>query len=427
MENSILGAYAEEMTAYLPRTVDSELARALRTSGAVLVRGPRACGKTETARQASASELRLDQAGAATTMAAMDPASALDGPTPRLLDEWQAVPDLWNAVRHAVDDRRQRGQFILTGSATPVDDATHHSGAGRIRSVTMRTMTLPERGLQAGHVSLTALLRDEAEPGPGTDASVADYASWMVSGGWPGWLDLEPGDAQDAVRSYVQEMSEHDYPEVGGARRDPHRFHAFLAAYAGLIAQPASLAAVARRMETGAGAPSPALVPRLHDFAGRLFLVEDQPAWSPRLRSRTSLVQAPKRHLADPSLALALLGAGTDRVLADPETLGVVFESQVVHDLRVAAQAARTRGVFHLRDSKGRDEIDAVVEASDGAWLGVEVKLSHRAVDAAAANLLRVAAKVERPPAALAVIIPTGPVIRRPDGVWVLPLVALHP
>lgn len=335
-------------------------------------------------------------------------------------------------MRHAVDDRSQRGQFILTGSATPDESATRHSGAGRIRSLAMRTMSLAESasvsGMAAEPISLGALMSGTAEPCQGTETTVSDYAAWMVRGGWPGWLDLAPEDASEAVASYIAEMSEHDYPDIGGARRDPRRFRAFLAAYAGLIAQPASLAAIGRRMgETSAATPSPALVPQLQDFASRLFLIEDQPAWSPRLRSRQALIQTPKRHLADPSLALALLGASTERLLADPETLGIVFESQVVHDLRVAAQAIRARGVFHLRDAKGRDEIGVVIEAADGAWLGIEVKLSHHAVDEAAANLLRVAAKVSSPPAALAVIIPTGPVVRRRDGVWVLPLASLRP
>ena len=416
------------MRTYLPRTVDDELARALRTSGAVVIKGPRACGKTETARRAAASEIGLDQDTAVMSLSAADPRLLLDGATPRLLDEWQAVPGVWNAVRHAVDDRGARGQFILTGSATPEEDARRHSGAGRMRNLTMRTMTLSECGAPAAPASLGALLDGALEPSSGTAATVADYVSWMVRGGWPGWLDLEADDAAEAVASYVDEMSEHDYPLVGGPRRDPRRFRAFLAAYAGLVAQPASLAAVRRRMgEITGRRPADSLVSELHDFAARLFLVEDQPAWAARLRSRTPLIQTPKRHLADPSLALALLGAGASRLLNDPQTLGIVLESQAVHDLRVAAQAARMRGVFHLRDTKGRDEIDAVVEAPDGRWAGFEVKLSHRAVDDAAAALLRIAAKVERPAAALAVIIPTGPVLQRPDGVWVIPLACLRP
>ncbi|AKK09416.1 DUF4143 domain-containing protein [Corynebacterium testudinoris] len=205
-------------------------------------------------------------------------------------------------------------------------------------------------------------------------------------------------------------------------------YMAFLTAYAGLIDQPATDAAIRRRMSSLSGAaPAPETVNSLHDSASRLFLIEDQPAWAAKLRSKTSLIQTPKRHLADPSMAAALLGAGPTRLLSDLETLGILFESQVVHDLRVIAQANRARGVFHLRDQKGRDELDAVIELADGAWIGLEAKLSHRQADTAAANLLRVAEKVERPPAALVVVVPTVPVARRPDGVWLIPLACLRP
>ncbi|NKY18339.1 DUF4143 domain-containing protein [Tsukamurella spumae] len=416
------------MSSYLPRVVDEVLERRLRTSGGLLIRGPRACGKTESARRLARSEIRLDSSSPEVALARTDPMLALVGATPRLLDEWQEIPEIWNAVRHEIDDRRERGQFILTGSATPPDDARRHPGAGRISSVAMRTMTLGERRAPGADASLAALFDGTLLANSGTSASVADYADWLVSGGWPGWIDLPASDARTNVRSYIEEISEHDYPEVAGARRDPRRMIAFLTAYAGVIGQPASYAAIARRIGEISGVePSAALVPVLHDFAARLFLIEDQPAWATRLRSRTSLLQTPKRHLADPSLALSLLGATPGRLLMDLETLGIAFESQAVHDLRVVADAMGARGVFHLRDTKGRDEIDVVVEAEDGAWAGFEVKLSHRHLDAAAANLIRVAAKVERPPTALAVIIPTGPVARRPDGVWVIPLACLRP
>ncbi|GAA4508885.1 ATP-binding protein [Brevibacterium yomogidense] len=416
------------MTAYLPRIVDNELARGLLTVGAVHIRGPRASGKTRTARQVCASEIRLDTESPEASLARMEPQSALPGPVPRLIDEWQAVPAIWNHVRHEVDDRAARGQFVLTGSATPADEAPRHSGAGRIRSLTMRTMTLQERGVDATPVSLASLFDGSLEPSSGTQASVSDYAEWMVRGGWPGWTDLDHMDAQDAVSSYLEEMSEHDFPELGGPRRDPRRFTAFLTAYAGLIGQPSTFAAIQRRMADVTGAaPSAELVSSLHGFAERLFVLEDQPSWSTRLRSKTPLVQTPKRHLADVSLALSLLRAGRDRLLTDLQTLGIAFESLAVHELRVAAQAIRARGVFHLRDTKGRDEIDIIVEDADGAWAGFEVKLSHQRVDEAAHQLNAVASKVERAPAALAIIVPSGPVVRRSDGVWVIPLASLSP
>lgn len=422
------------MNRYFPRIVDAELERKLRTSGGVYVRGPRACGKTATARRQAASVVRLDLDTPETSLAKHNPAELLAGQTPRLLDEWQVVPEIWNTVRHEIDDRGQRGQFILTGSATPSDDAYRHPGAGRIASLTMRTMTLSERA-DAGHLpggggvvkaSLAALFDGRLETSAGTSATVSDYANWIVSGGWPGFIDLAPEDAQFQLDSYLHEVAERDYPQLTGPRRNPLRLVNFMRAYAGVVGQPASMAGIRRRIGEHVGVqPSDELVSQLHEFAQRLFLIEDQPAWSTSLRSKTALVTTPKRHLADPSLMAALLGAGPKRLVEDLETFGFAFESQVVHDLRVYAQANRARGVFHMRDTKGRDEIDIVVEAVDGGWIGFEVKLSHTQVEAAAANLLRIAAKVETPPTALVVVIPTGPVTRLGNGVWVIPAASL--
>ncbi len=414
------------VTWYVPRIIDAQAERAVASAGAVVFRGPRAVGKTESALRLAASELRLDSADPRAALARTQPGSALDGATPRLLDEWQVVPELWNEVRHAVDDRRASGQFIMTGSAWPDDDRLLHSGAGRFRQVTVRTMSLAETGESTSAVSLAGLFEGDLRMAE----SATDFrgvVQRLVRGGWPGWLDADEPAAIARATSYVTDIAEHDFVTVAGPRRDPRRLVAFLRALAGLTAQPASYAAITRRMNekfTNIGA---AAVPELHDLAQRLYLVEDQPAWSPSLRSRTALLQTPSRHLADPSLAAALLSAGTDRLLSEPPTLGFIFESQVVHDLRVYAQAADSRGVFHYRDAKARDEIDAVVEASDGRWLAVEVKLGPAQVDAAAANLLRVTAKVSRPPSACVVVTPSGVAHRRPDGVMVVPLTVLGP
>ncbi|MEA5116331.1 MAG: DUF4143 domain-containing protein [Propionicimonas sp.] len=414
------------MDGYIPRIVDEEIRSALNAAGAVVLRGSRAVGKTESARRVTASELRLDSSDPRAVLARAQPASALEGAAPRLLDEWQVVPELWNEVRHAVDDRRASGQFLLTGSAWPNDDQLLHSGAGRFAQVTMRTMTLAETGDSTATVSLADLFNGDLA----VEESTTDFAALVrriVRGGWPGWFDADETTASLRARSYLNDIAEHDFPTVAGPRRDPRRLLAFLRALAGLSAQPASQAAITRRMNQDATLFGAAAVPALFDLAQRLYLVEDQPAWAPSLRSRTALLQTPSRHLADPSLAAALLDAGTDRLLSEPTTVGFLFESQVVHDLRVYAQAIGARGVFHYRDSKARDEIDAVVEASDGRWIAVEVKLGASQVDAAAANLLRVVAKVARPPEACVVIIPSGVAYRRPDSVLVVPLTVLGP
>ena len=428
MENSATARKSLLMEHYAPRVVDTELETAVATAGAVVVRGARAIGKTESARRLAASELRLDAGDARAVLAREQPSTALDGETPRLLDKWQLAPGLWNEVRRAVDARRQPGQFILTGSAKLDEDPLRHSGAGRFRQVQMRTMSFAETGHSTGSVSLDSLFDDEPVPVAESEISLADVVARIVVGGWPGWFDRGEGTARALVQSYAEDVSEYDFPFVGGRRRDPRRFMAFLRATAGLSAQPATFAAITRRMQEQADAPvGSAAVPELHDFASRLYLVEDQPAWSPGLRSRHALLQTPTRHLVDPSLAAALMGAGSERLLVEPETLGYLFESQVVHDLRVYAQAGAARGVFHYRDSKGRDEMDAVVEKDDGRWLAVEVKVGQGSVEAAAQNLLRVTAKVKRPPSATVVIVPVGVAHRRSDGVIVVPLTVLGP
>lgn len=416
------------MTEYLSRVVDSEIEVALGSSGALVIEGARAVGKTATAGRHAQSELRLDSLDPLAVLAREMPSAALDGAVPRLLDEYQLVPGLWNEVRRAVDDRQQPGQYILTGSAAPSDDPYRHSGAGRFRHITMRTMTFHETSNSTGDVSLQALLGGHAPPLAQSPTGLQDVISRLVTGGWPGWINAPERDARQLALSYLDDISQHIFPQIAGGRRDPRRLLAFLRAFASLTAQSASFAATSRRLEEEAtvriGAAS---IPELHDFASRMYVVEDQPAWSPQLRSRSAAIQTPKRHLCDPSLAAALLGAGSDRLLLEPATLGFLFESQVVHDLRVYAQACRARGVYHYRDEKGRDEIDAVIESEDGSWVAVEVKLGQAAVDLAAANLLRVTAKVVRPPIACVVVVPVGVAHTRADGVLVVPLTVLGP
>lgn len=416
------------MDEYLPRIVDSEVSRAIGVSGALLIEGARAVGKSATARQHARSELRLDSTDPLAVLAREMPSVALGGEAPRLLDEHQLIPGLWNEVRHAVDDRQKPGQFLLTGSASPSEDPYRHSGAGRFRHVMMRTMAFVETSHSSGDVSLRALLGGSSPTVTQSELEFRDVIGRIVSGGWPGWRDVPEEDAQQNIISYLDDISQHVFPQVAGVRRDPRRLVAFVRAMASFTAQSASFAAMTRRVdEDSTTSIGHASIPELHDFASRMYLTEDQPAWSPQLRSRTAAIQTPKRHLCDPSLAAALLGAGTDRLLLEPTTLGFLFESQVVHDLRVFAQACGARGVFHYRDEKGRDEIDAVVEANDGSWLAVEVKLGKAAIDTAAANLLRVTAKMVRPPVACVVVVPVGIAHQRADGVYVVPLTTLGP
>ena len=408
---------------YRPRIADRELTGRLAAAGAVLLEGARACGKTETARRASASEVLLDVDLGARDALAVDPRLVLAGAAPRLIDEWQVAPILWNMVRRAVDERRQPGQFILTGSAVPPDDATRHTGAGRMGRLRLRPMSLSELGHSTGEVSLGALLDGRPAPSVAAGMEVAELAEFVCVGGWPGHLDKSPEAAMLANRDYLEDVCRVDLERVDGARRDPERVRRFLGSLARNVATCASLATMAR--DVGAlDAPMTAATAREYLAAlETLMVVEDQPPWGPHLRSRSRLRRSPKRHLVDPSLAVAAIGASPDHLLADLGWFGFLFESMVVRDLRVYAQAAGGR-VAHYRDNTGL-EVDAIVDAGPGRWAAFEVKLGLGRVEEAAANLLRFKERVDPgslgDPAALGVIVGGGYGYTRPDGVAVIP------
>lgn len=413
--------------AYVPRVADAELRDLLRASGAVVIEGPKACGKTVTARRHTASEVLLDTDRAARDAVAIDPSIVLDGPTPRLLDEWQVEPELWNHVRRAVDDRGEPGQFVLTGSAVPADDATRHTGAGRFARLRMRPMTLAEAGAGVATVSLRQLLSGESVRSADSGLQLDDLIELVLRGGWPGFRDLAVGDAGRAVRGYLDQVRRTDLPRVDGVRRDPGRVWRVLQSLARHTSTPASLQTIARDT---AGSDAEAVDrDTVRGYIGaleRLLIVEDLPAFRPHLRSSHGLRKAATRHFVDPSLAAAALGATPTSLRADLQTFGLLFESLVVRDLRVYAQAARA-DLWHYRDDGGL-EVDAVVVADDGRWAAVEVKLGARQVDAAAANLLRFADRVDterQGPPILVVVTGMGYGYVRPDGVRVVPIGAL--
>lgn len=391
----------------------------------MLIEGPKACGKTETARRVARSEVRMDTQ-AARQAYAVDPALVLDGATPRLIDEWQEEPALWNDVRHAVDDRRTTGQFILAGSSVPRDDAGRHSGAGRFIHVRMRPMTLAEAGFSSGRVSLAAVLAGERVAAPDPGLAVGDLAERIVTGGWPGNLGLTPAQAMRANAGYLDDTCRVDVSRVDGTRRDPAGVRALLGSLARNVACPVTVESLAADARGADRAMKTETVRAYLAALERLMITDDVPAWKPGLRSRTRLRGAAIRHLADPSLAAAALNADPDALLSDLNLMGLLFESLVVRDLRVNADAVGGR-LFHYRDAVGL-EADAVIELPGGGWAAFEVKLgsSPAVVDGAAANLLRLRDRVAgRPPVALAVITATGWALTRPDGVLQIPVGAL--
>ena len=372
-------------TKYQARIVDAELRESLASTGAVVIEGPKACGKTETARRVAASEVLLDVDVNARRAMAIDPALVLEGPAPRLIDEWQVEPAIWNHVRRAVDDRGVPGQFILTGSAVPADDVTRHTGAGRVTRLRMRPMSTFETGHSSGHVSLRALLNGTPAPGTQTRLTVREITDLIAVGGWPGNLGLGRDRSMRAVRNYLEEIRRVDIGRVNRPRPDPGNVGRLLRSLARNTATYVAATTLAADAGGADGALDSATVRGYLAALERLMIVESQPAWAPHLRSKSVLRRGSKRHFVDPSLAVAALRATPDRLLQDLELLGFLFESLVVRDLRTYAQAVDA-SVLQYRDNTGV-EVDAIVERADGAWAAFEIKLGVGYVDDAAEKL----------------------------------------
>lgn len=413
---------------YVPRIVDAEIQTKLAAIGAVLIEGPKACGKTETARQLAKSEVLLDVNASARQAASVDASLILEGATPRLIDEWQIEPEIWNAVRRAVDARGP-GQFLLTGSAVPMDDATRHVGAGRVARIQMRPMSLFESGESSGTVSLRSAI--EGSPVAASDPGIAirDLADLVSRGGWPGMRLLTVAQAVDAIRGYLDEIQRVDIRRIDGTRRNPTVVGRLLRSLARNVATHASDATIAQDVRGERGPVKSETIAAYVDALRRLMIVEDQPAWAPELRSRSRLRVGARRHFVDPSIAVAALRSQPGRLLDDLPLLGFLFESLVVRDLRIYAQALDGQ-VLHYRDNTDL-EVDAIVELANGRWAAFEVKLGVRQVDEAAKNLLLLADRVDTavsgPPAALGVIVGTGLAYMREDGVAVIPIGTLGP
>lgn len=418
------------MPAYRPRVVDAVLADRLASAGAVLIEGPKACGKTFTAEQQAASRVYLDTDDQARAALSIDPSLVLSGDPPQLIDEWQlGATKVWNHVRAEVDRRQASGLYILTGSATPPDDARRHSGAGRFSRLTMRPMSLFESGDSTGEMSLAALLDGHRPTAAPTEVTVPRYAELVVRGGWPLNLTRTIAAAARANIDYVTTIAEVDLPTIDPARRHPRLALRILQALARHLGMDYVVTRIAAEASTD---DSDIARTTVYDYLApleRLMLLDPLEAWSSHLRSRARLRTSPRVQFCDPSLAVAALRAQPEQLLADLNYFGYLFEALVVRDLRVFADAVDGT-VQHYRDSDDL-EIDAVVTAGDGRWAAFEVKLGRDHIDTAAANLLAFADKVDTTrvgePATLAVITATGYGYTRPDGVVVLPAAALGP
>lgn len=431
---------------YLPRVVDAQMDRMLRTAPAVVVEGARACGKTWTGRRFATSEVRFDELDATRLRLEIEPASFLAGTTPRLLDEWHLAGGLWNAMRHACDDRALNGQFILTGSVKPARTSADHSGAGRVARLRMRPMSLFESGDSTGAISLRGLLDGEpcaadapelrtagaaGESGTGGgEAGVGRVAELVCRGGLPRLIDLDPLDARDRMRDYVQDITRIDLTTNGPATHDPAKM---LALMTSLARNEATAASVNTLIADSANAGGPAdrdTVGRYIDRLVEAFVIEPLPAWSTHLRSKATLRVKPKRFYVDPSLAAAAIGATPRGLLDDLETFGLLFESLVVRDLRVYTQAFGAEVRYH-KDSANH-EVDTIITRGHRDWAAAEIKLGGPALIEKGIEALRklrtnVDSARAGEPRRLMVITAAGRAFETTDGIAVVPITHLRP
>ena len=420
---------------YVSRVVESAVRRALAAAPIVLLEGAKGCGKTWTGLSSARSKMMLDADANDLAIAHASPRPALsEGPSPKLVDEYQRVPELWNILKGVSDEDRNPGRFILTGSAEKVDDITRHSGAGRLIRVRMRPMSLLETGHSNGGVSLRSLMSGEpAQSGRSEEISLGAWADMICTGGWPRHLGLASDPAQRLLAAYLNETIKADMPLETGVRRSPAKVMRLLRSCARHTATVATQASLARDTAGDGPAVNRHTVSSYIDAMHRLFVLDDLEGWAPAMRSKSVLRQSPKRHMTDPSLAAAALRVGPGHLLEDLRTLGLLFESLAIRDLRVYAEA-HDMSVWHYHDDKHR-ELDAVVEHLDGRWIAFEIKLGGvpSKLDEAAAALLAVARQAVRhsrrdPPTAHVMLTAFGQrAYRRPDGVDVVPLSQLGP
>lgn len=421
---------------YRPRLIDQTIARKLRSCGAICIEGPKFSGKTWTAKNNSNSTYDLEDPFddyRNRRLARFDPRSALKGEEPRLIDEWQTVPAIWDATRQATDEDRRKGRFILCGSSTPDDAATSelHTGFGRICTLRMHTMSLFETGDSDGSVSLSSLFEQPEIRTEPRETRLEQIVSFVVRGGWPANLMLESEDALEATDSLIDEILDKDLPRLD-PRADEglmRRLLRSLARNESSLATDKTIRSDMRRFPDDELIDQATLV-KYERILRRLNLIEEQPAFNPNLRSSARVGKSPKRHLADTSLVVSALSLTPDKLLHDHETLGLLFESLCQHDLRVYAETVKGE-LYHYRDGDGR-EIDAIVELRDGRWGAFEIKLTGAGIEEGANSLIRTSEYIAQGnessrPSFLCVICGTEPfAYRRPDGVYVVPLTALR-
>lgn len=421
---------------YKPRIADVMLARLLPSAGAVLIQGPKWCGKSTTALQIAGSSVMLGNPQAfrnAQELVLSNPSYLLSGATPRLFDEWQTIPELWDSIRYEVDMRRAKAQFLLTGSATPVNsEKVMHSGTGRYAWFRMRPMSLWESDESTGEVSLQALFDGQTEIVGQNKWGLQDIAFMLCRGGWPATIGESEKVALQTSYNYVDALAESDLTRADNTLRNPKRIRLLLRSLGRLQASQAPLSTIRADMVVNdEGSLSEHTIASYLTALENVFVVEDMPAWSTNLRSKTAIRTSNNRYFVDPSIAVASMGITPDKLMEDIETFGLLFETMAVRDLRVYADALDAK-VYHYRDKDGL-ECDAVIELRNGRYGLVEIKLGGGyGVEEAQRSLNKLYKKIDTDkvgePAFRMVLTATGMyAYALKDGTLVVPIGCLKP
>ena len=421
------------MENYKARIIDKKIDKYLSVFGAICIEGPKWCGKTWTSSYHSNSEIYIgDPSGNFQNrqLAQMSPSLVLEGETPRLIDEWQEVPPLWDAVRYKVDQIPKKGQFILTGSATPNHKGILHSGAGRIARIRMRTVSLYESGDSSGDVSLEDLCNGKLTPKMTGEVDLKNVIEFIIRGGWPASLGLPTESAALLPKEYLEAVLNDDIYRVDGVKRNTHKMRLLLRSLARNESTTVSNKTLKNDIkEIDDEDIDTATIADYLNILDRLFITDNQKPFSTKIRSSVRIKQSEKRHFCDPSLACALLNITPHMLLNDLETLGFLFESLCERDLKIYAESIDAH-VYHYQDYKNR-EIDTIIELNDGRWCAIEIKLGANQIESAAENLKKIYEEMEKDPKSIlpsAMIIVCGlsnAVYQREDGIYVVPLTAL--
>lgn len=418
---------------YRPRLIDNIIDSYLEAFGAVCVEGPKWCGKTWTSSYHCKSEIMLgnpDGNFQNRQLAQMSPSLVLEGETPRLIDEWQEVPQLWDAVRYKVDQSGNKGQFILTGSATPNHKGILHSGAGRITKLRMRPMSLFESGNSSGDISLKDICEGRIEPKISGEVDLRKLIDFIIRGGWPANQETTLKQAAYLPIQYIRAVLDDDVYRIDNVKRDKHKMELLLRSLARNEATTVTNKKLKNDIkEIDDEDIDVETVSAYLDVFQRLFLTDNQKPFEAKLRSSIRIKQAEKRHLSDPSLAAALLNATPEMLLNDLNTLGFLFEALCERDLKIYAESFDAE-LYHYQDYNN-NEMDAVIAMPDGKWCGFEIKLGANQIDMAAENLIKIKNEIKASggiaPDSLCVICGlSNAAYQRPDGVFVVPITALR-